>query len=340
MKPYIAFIGTNSVRGSQGIYTLGIQPEDLQAELLSTTPAFNTGALTLSADGRFLYAASEGMTFQGKASGGAYAFSIGEGGRLTRLNGTITHGQRPCSVDTDPAGSFLYAANFFGQSLAFLPIREDGSLAPLSRLITETAVRGFMGGLHSVRTLDGGRTVGVICMGSGELILYDAESGDRSAAFTFAESKHARHFTASQDGRLLYVLMQSPPEAAVLRRNPDGSMTLLQEISLVPEPAGWTGASTLQLTPDGSLLLAADRDTSTIAVFRVGPDGLLTLSDSVPLPGKTPRDFCISPDGRLVVTALQASDSVCVHEIDYENGTLLQRCAGLPVPSPAAVRIL
>ena len=64
-KDYIAFIGTNSVRGSQGIYTVQIDGDSLQAKVISTQEAYNTGALALSHSKKYLYAASEGMTFGG-----------------------------------------------------------------------------------------------------------------------------------------------------------------------------------------------------------------------------------------------------------------------------------
>ena len=56
---YIALIGTNSVRNSQGIYTVHLERGTLKASVVSTQSAYNTGALALSADGRRLYAASE-----------------------------------------------------------------------------------------------------------------------------------------------------------------------------------------------------------------------------------------------------------------------------------------
>lgn len=73
-ESYYAFIGTNSVRGSRGIYTLRIDAETGIAKIMSTAPAYNTGCLALSQDGGNLYAAAEGMTFDGYADGGVMAF--------------------------------------------------------------------------------------------------------------------------------------------------------------------------------------------------------------------------------------------------------------------------
>ena len=100
-ESYYAFIGTNSVRGSRGIYTLRIDAETGIAMIMSTAPAYNTGCLALSQDGGNLYAAAEGMTFDGYADGGVMAFRVNQDGSLHRLNGQRSYGQRTCCVAVD-----------------------------------------------------------------------------------------------------------------------------------------------------------------------------------------------------------------------------------------------
>ena len=100
---YYAFIGTNSVRGSRGIYTLRIDAASGAAEVVSTAWAYNTGSVALSRDGKNLYAVAEGMTFEGWADGGVTAYQVGREGVLTRLNGQRSYGQRTCCAAVDGA---------------------------------------------------------------------------------------------------------------------------------------------------------------------------------------------------------------------------------------------
>ena len=336
---YIALIGTNSVRNSQGIYTVHLERGTLKASVVSTQSAYNTGALALSADGRRLYAASEGMVFQGQASGGALAFSVDGRGTLTYRNGVPTQGQRPCCLALDPEERNLYAANFFGGSLAMLPVAEDGSLRPARRVVREPKPRGWLHGMHSVGVLDGGALVGAVSLSQSEFVVYRADDGSRAAAYGFGERVYARSFDSF--GAWIYVMLQDPGDIYVLRnRCAEGlGLECVQVISVLPEPRELYGTSAIRVSPDGKLLIAAVRRTNSLTLFRIGGDGRLTRSDVVELPGLTPRDLQISPDSRVVVTALQASDEICVHEIDRERGSLVLRDSGLHIPSPASVAI-
>ena len=109
---YRAFIGTNSVRGSQGIYTLEIDGDSGEAEIISTAQVYNTGCVALSQDEKNLYAASEGMTFDGHASGGVTAYRVEQDGSLTRLNGQRSYGQRTCCVAVDGKKEAVYGCDF------------------------------------------------------------------------------------------------------------------------------------------------------------------------------------------------------------------------------------
>ena len=148
-----------------------------------------------------------------------------------------------------------------------------------------------------------------------------------------------RHLVSDALGRFLYLLMQSPAEVRTLRR--DGAGYVCEQV-LPAVGADCTvdgDAAAIRLTPDGSLLLASVRAADVLAVYRVGADGLLTVSDYVHLPIVTPRDVNLTPDGRFVITAGQASDQVCIHEIDYAAGTLVLRGCLDGIVSPAAVVI-
>ena len=86
-------------------------------------------------------------------------------------------------------------------------------------------------------------------------------------------------------------------------------------------------------------MLAANRPSNTITVYSRQSDGTLIREHVVDIPGNGPRDFNISGDGALVVTAMQHSDEVYVLKIDYENKNLVQLGGPVKVPSPAAVAV-
>ena len=268
------------------------------------------------------------------------AYRIKDDGTLCYLNAYPTLGQRPCCLALDDCKRLL-AANFYGGSIAVFPTAEDGALEPMAKLSKMPSIPGGRESLHCVGNV--GNFVGTVSAGTHELLLLDGENFDIRARFPVPERMFPRHFKASSDGKIIYLLMQNPGLLFVIPNTPDENGTLhsIQEISVIPpDYSGMYGTSTLHLTPDGNYLLAATRSADTIAVFSVNrADGTLTLTDMCHLPGETPRDFCLTPDGKFAVTALQASDQICVHEIDYATGRLILRDVANGVPSAAAVAV-
>lgn len=342
---YDIFIGTNSVRNSEGIYIFRLDKKSGRLEKQGTTPAYNTGSLAISKNGNRLYAVSEGMTFLGKASGGVMAYDIGENAALTLLSQKPTMGQRPCCLNLDDEAGALYASNFFGGSMAVFRVTDDG-ISDIRRLVKETPGDGprIHDGMHCAEIVEPGKLVAAIYLGRGQLIFYDAETFEPVHTYQVPDGYSPRHFALSPDRQYIYLLMQNPGVIHVLENRvmEGGGGIMRQEISTIPEDyRGMYGTSSVRVSPDGRLVFAATRSADTIAVYRRNKnDGLLELSEMAGLPGETPRDFNITPDGRYLVTALQASDEVCVHRVDYENAaiTLTDKAGGIPSPAAVAAR--
>lgn len=337
---YLAFVGTNSVRGSKGIYSVAIDAETLQPTLAATHQVYNTGALSISAARNRLYAASEGMTFRGLADGGVYGYSYDETGVLTELGAARSHGQRTCAVAVDDGEGCVYGANFYRGTWAKWPLDAGGAPQPAQLVVAppDDCPGAFLKALHCIAPIGGGY-VGVISLTECALIIYNAADGSRAAEYVFPGRPFCRYLTAC--GNYIYALMQDPGDVYVFENHlpENGGIRLIQTISVQRRPLEHYGTTTLRATPDGKLMLAATRSANSLTVFRILADGRLELGDVVALPGETPRDFGISQDGVFTVTCLQKSDEVCIHRIDYQNATLRDTGCKLHIPSPAAMAI-
>lgn len=334
-KKYRVWIGTNSVRTSRGIYTLQIDLDTENAEIVSTIQAYNSGALAIDRNHQKLYAASEGMVFKGKASGGLTSYRIIEDGILQEMGYAYSGGQRPCCLDISDNGDALFAANFFGGSLGIFDLREDGSISE-RHVIVEDPKPMWMHAIHAVAALDGGGLIAVLSVTRSALVLYDACSGEEVASYAFAEHAFPRSLAVKDD--VIYAMLQDPGDIYVLKVN-GADLQCKQTIRMLPEPPDFYGTSALRLSPDGRFLFAGARRTNTIAIFAVAKDGTLTQTGHLNLPGETPRDFGISSDGKLLVVAMQASDEVLVYRMDEKSGALRQLGESISIPSPAAVVI-
>lgn len=131
-----------------------------------------------------------------------------------------------------------------------------------------------------------------------------------------------RHGVFDASGRRLYVLTELSGEMDVFDMETGG---LRQVLPALPDRFSGPGmGAAVRLHPSGRFLYASLRGPDLIAVFPVRGDGRLRRPAFYPSGGKTPRDFCLTPDGRFLLACGQDDCSVCVHAVDPETGGLRQ----------------
>ena len=100
-----------------GVYEMGTSPS----------------CLVINKAGNRLYSSNETDRIGGRKEGSVSAFSIdANSGQLTLLNTVSSGGDGPTYVSIHPSGRFLLVANYFGGSVAVLPINSDGTLEEAS----------------------------------------------------------------------------------------------------------------------------------------------------------------------------------------------------------------
>lgn len=335
---YRAFIGTNSVRGSRGIYTIEIDGETGASKVISTTQAYNSGCVALSPDEKTLYAASEGMTFDGLASGGVTAYRIETDGSLTKLNGQRSFGQRTCCTAVDRAKKNVYGCDFYVGTWSAYPVNADGSLQPARLTVAPPSGSGWQA-LHCIAPIDD-EFVAVISLAETALVIYRAKDGSRVTAFPFPDHAFARYLAVADN--TIYAMLQMPDKIFVLENHlkENGTLRHIQTIGVMDEAhRNMPATSTIRITPDQSLVMAANRPSNSVTVYSRSDSGELTMEQVADIPGNGPRDFNISRDGRLVVVAMQHSDEVAIMKVDNEKKRLIQLGETIHVPSPAAVAV-
>jgi 6-phosphogluconolactonase len=77
----------------------------------------------------------------------------------------------------------------------------------------------------------------------------------------------------------------------------------------------------MHLTPDGTLLYASERSTSTLTACRIAADGTLSVLNKTETE-TFPRGFAIDPRGRFLLAVGQESHHLSVSRIDPQTGKL------------------
>jgi 6-phosphogluconolactonase len=326
---------SNAKDGDIGVYSL--QPDgSLQAGRRFEAQSPVT-LMAVRPDKRFLVAAI------GSKLGKAYSYGIDRVSGMLGLVGTGRLAANLTYISFDRTGAFLLGASYGANLVSINPVEADGRVGdPLQVIPTARNA-------HSIRADNTNRFVFAPQLGTDQVFqfLFDRKTG-RLAANTppilqLEQGTGPRHLAVSGDNRFVYVLNELSGTVTVLALNANaGTLAELDSVSMLPPdtklfrglPHGADGtpatdhpdrdiwAADLHLTPNGRLLYASERTTSTLNAFRVdSASGSLTYLGSTPTE-KQPRGFAIDPTGRFVVVAGEKSDMLSSYAIDIASGAL------------------
>ncbi len=344
------FVGTYTNAQSKGIYSM--QFDEASGKLSAPTLAVESPSpsfLTISSNGRYLYAANEhGNDPNPNAPGQISAFAV-NGSSLKLINSVSSRGAGPCHVAIDRTGHWLFAANYGSGSVAAFPIQANGGLGEASSFfqhkLTSVSPRQKGPHAHMVVLSRDNRFLLVADLGGDRVFVYrfDERSGKLTPndppAGILPPGTGPRHMAFSRDGRLLYVLSELQDTVTTFRWDATKG-TLENAGSLSALPADYAGAKSgaeIVLHPNGKFLYASNRGQDSIAIFSIGAEGKLTAMGHQPTGGKTPRNFNIDPTGKFLLAANQDSSTVAVFRIDEKTGRLTPAGDPVAVPTPVAI---
>ncbi len=306
----------NEETGALGPITLAGQAKD---------PSF----VTLSPDGKYLYAAIEGGD-----QGGVGSFRVEQDGSLIPLNQQPAGGKATCHVWV--AGKHLLAANYTGGNIVSFPIQADGSLGASTQVVQFSGSgpdvnRQKQSHAHGIYTDKTGAFAYVCDLGSDQVWSFHLDQA--TGAFTPTVPPSAsippghgpRHLAISGDDRFVYVNGEMVQTVTVFERDlKTGLLTAIQTINALPDvaPDKKNSSSEIAIHPSGKFLYLSHRGYDAITAFAIGSDGKLTRIETVKSPVVFPRGFGIDPTGRWLVVGGQHDGKLSVLKIDPESGKL------------------
>jgi 6-phosphogluconolactonase len=337
----------------------GIHAYTFDGKTGKLTPAPRTAGvenpffLALSPDKKFLYSI-HAKEFSGKDNEHVAAYAIvGRGGELKLLNRSSAEGRAACSLAVDATGKSVIVANYTSGSVASLPVRPDGSLGDPASFFQHAGSganpkRQKEPHAHCVVVSPDNRYVFAADLGLDQILGYKLDAA--TAKLTpndppFAKSPPGagpRHLAFHPSGKRLYAINELLNSVSVFEYDAGaGRLTETQTISTLPE--GFKGTShcaDLKITPDGRYLYGTNRGHDSVATYRIGDDGRLSLIAIEPSLGKGPQNLAITPDGAWLICANMAGNNVAVFGIDAATGRI--KSAGEPVAqtSPSCIMLV
>ncbi|HEV3119956.1 MAG TPA: lactonase family protein [Gemmataceae bacterium] len=311
---------------------------------MGTSPS----CLALNASGTRLYSGNETDRVGEHKEGTVSAFAINRAnGKLELLNTVASGGAGPTYVSVHPSGRFLLVANYFGGSVAVLPILRDG------RLGAATDVKNAAGKIGPTRAANAppgsfavsghdrthahmieadrrGRYVLHVDLGLDKIFVwkFDDQKGmltpNNPPAISLPPGDGPRHFHVHPNGRWFYSIQEEGSTIVLFDYDAaTGRLTSRQTISTLPPGfAGSNFCSEILVSGDGRFVYAGNRLHDSIGIFSIGANGALTHVGEEWTRGNYPRSFNFDPTGQFLYCCNQRGDNIAVFRVDRKTGGL------------------
>ncbi len=333
-----------------GIYELGTSPN----------------CLVLNAAGTRLYSTNETDRTSEGNEGTVSAFAVNRvDGQLSLLNTVRSGGAGPTYLSIHPSGKYVLVANYFGGSVAVLPILSDGRLGAASDIKKDDGTVGpkkathappgsfaFSGHdrthAHMIQADSSGRFVLHADLGLDRIFVWKFD--DRAGALTpndppsvsLPPGDGPRHFFFHPNGRWCYSIQEEGSNIVLFDYDASkGRLTARQTISSLP--AGFAGSnfcSEILVSGDGRFVYAGNRLHDSIGIFSVGRAGELTFVSEEWTRGNYPRSFNFDPTGQFLYSCNQRGDNVAVFRVNRKTGRLAFTGHYTPVGNPSSIVFL
>lgn len=377
-KPLMAYVGTFSAPLTDMLPTQvdlppgngrGIHLFRVNRDTGAMTPAgiyemgTSPSCLAVNTAGTRLYSSNETDRVGGRKEGSVSAFAVNPGdGKLKLLNTVPSGGDGPTYVSLHPSGRFLLVANYFGGSIAVLPILPGGQLGKATDIKNDSGKIGptratnappgsfaFSGHdrthAHMIQADPSGRFVLHVDLGLDRIFVWKFD--DKKGALT-PNKPHAvvlppgdgpRHFHFHPNGRWFYSIQEEGSTIVLFDYDSKlGRLTSRQTIStLPPEFAGSNFCSEILVSDDGKFVYAGNRLHDSIGIFSVGANGDLTFVGEEWTRGNYPRSFSFDPTGRFLYCGNQRADNIAVFEVNRKTGGLNFTGHYTPVGNPSHI---
>jgi 6-phosphogluconolactonase len=353
-QQYYLFAGTYTSGSSDGIYVYKFDAGTGKITPVDTAKNIdNPSYLTLSRDGKFLYAVNESG---GKKPGQISSFSFDAvTGKLKLLNQRGSLGDYPCYITVSDNRKWAIAGNYGGGNLVAYAIAPDGSLSDNKQLITHTGKSLTVGGqetshVHSTMLSPDKKFLLVPDLGLDKVMIYQFSESSRENPLKAANPPYAavtegsgpRHLAFHPNGKWVYLIQEMSGKVNAFNYK-QGTLTSFQEIDGHQQNySGRRGSADIHVSPDGKFLYSSNRfEANNLAIFKIDQStGKLSVAGFQGVIGEKPRNFIIEPSGKFLLVANQETNDIRFFIRNPDTGLLRQSETVIKVGNPVCLQLL
>lgn len=347
------FVGTYTEgKPDKGIYIYEFDAESGKLEKTGNAEnIINPSFLTISPNGKFLYACTETKL---PGDGTVTAFKIDSiNGNITFINKQLSGGANPVYLTVYRNNKFVVNGNYSGGNVSVFTTNDDGSLNPFTQLIqfqdsSINNLRQDKSHIHATVFSPDNNYIFFPDLGADKIRVFQFDSTNSKplvSAYSFlvntAAGSGPRHLAFHPNNKYAYCIEELNGMVTAYSYN-NGKLDTIQSIFSYSKTQESYGSADIHISPDGRFLYASNRwtDENTISIFSINlNNGQLTLIGHQPTYGDHPRNFTIDPSGNYLLVANQATNNIVVFKRDNETGLLSKTATEINVPNPSCLKM-
>ncbi|WP_314286616.1 lactonase family protein [Capnocytophaga sputigena] len=348
------YVGTYTEdSNSKGIYIYYFNQEyGTVIGLLSSAIATNPSFITLSPDGKHLYAVSE----YNNGLQGAHSLHLSE--NKSKVEYFVFHstalkesykeepkqaGADPCHIVADD--KYVITANYTGGDISVFSLDAKGRLQPeVQNIAFEGKTPERVAHIHCIIPTPDKKYILATDLGNDRVYRFRYNKKARKnaevltaqrVAYEVSDGQGPRHLTFSKDGRFAYLINELGGECVVLSYR-KGKLKEVQRI--MADEGGGRGSADIHISPDGRFLYTSHRlKKDGIAIFAIDPEKGTLSKIGYQHTGIHPRNFGITPNGKYLLVACRDDNKIQVFERNEATGELTETAQVIEVDRPTCI---
>ncbi len=341
-EKYVAYVSSYTHGDSAGIRVYDVDMEKGRFVEKDRIKITNSSYMTISHNRKVLYSITDF---------GVEAYTILPDGNLKTLNHASINGMRGCYLATDYTDSYLFVAGYHDGKLTILRLNEDGSVGEITDEIYHKGLgsvseRNFRPHINCARMTRDNKFLLVADQGMDHVNVYyfNAAIGKVHLADVIRSEMESapRHIKVSGDGRFIYIVHEWKCYIDVYSYEAVNNQPRLEKIQTVQvikkENSSGNVCSALGFSDDYKYLLSTVAGDNSVVIYEVDTDtGLLSKVLSLPVSGEYPKDACVFPNNKFLVSLNHETNDMTFFRVDFEKQTLIMNGPPLDVNMPNCI---
>lgn len=339
---YVAYVSCYTQENKDGIKIYDVDMKNGTLEEKGAVQITNSSYITISHNRKYLYSITDH---------GVQGFVIEKDGTLEPSSAASINGMRGCYLSTDYDDKFLFVAGYHDGKITVLNIEEDGVIGHICDEIYHKGLgsivdRNFRPHVNCVKMTRDNKYLLAADLGMDHVKVYelDHKTGKLKMVDILHSEQYSgpRHIKISKDGKFIYIIHESSCAIDIYEYGEKNGTAYFDKIDTVPTindyHAGDSAASALNLSLDFKYLVCSNVGDNSVVLYKMdSKKGSLDKKLCLPVSGSYPKDVCLFPDNKHLVSLNHESNTMTFFKVDPDAGTLVMSSKEKKIDMPNCI---